>query len=227
MNGIKQFIFLYKNSYEYFINNFAIYKRSFFALVCIDFLSFFPWQMLGVGENSLYEIIANLLGGVLSLVVVVEIILIEKNIHLFNGNKQTKENLLYSAPTYLISTLYTSLFILLGFIFFVIPGFFVAIYLSMVPLASLLTDGNENLYKLSYKITKKKKGLVISFILASLFLEIPNLLFNLIPSWEMRWSANALYSIFNAFLLVLMASTSTRLFYFLYSENADLSQQKK
>ena len=212
MAGVKLFIIFFTESYQKFIKEFSVYSGSFCAFLMIGILSCVPWQGLGFEANSFYEIMLQIIVGILSLIVIVNVVLIEKAKYKI----QEKDELLYAAPTYLIYTLYSSLIILAGLFCFIIPGIIAAIFIGMVPLTSILIDNDHvNYFKLSYRMVRKDTLLIISFGLMSLFIELPSVALDLIPDWRIKLGVGIIYTFIDAAILTTLTITSVRVFYHL------------
>lgn len=212
MPSIKLFFRFLSSSAQTFFTELSFYIGSYIAFLILSLLSCTPWQAMGYEQNSFYEIVSSIGVGILSLIVIVNVILIEKA-----KVKQTeKEELVYAAPTYLIYTLYSSLIIIAGLLCFVIPGIIAAILVGMVPLASVLIDNDSvNYFKISYRMARKDSLLVICFGLTTLLVELPSIGFDLVADWRFKLGAGVLYSFFDAALLLILTMTSVRVFYHL------------
>lgn len=212
MPSVKLFFRFLSSSAQTFFTEFPLYIGSYIAFLILSLLSCTPWQAMGYEQNSFYEIVSSIVVGILSLIVIVNVILIEKA-----KVKQTeKEELVYAAPTYLIYTLYSSLIIIAGLLCFVVPGIIAAILVGMVPLASVLIDNDSvNYFKISYRMARKDSLLVICFGLTTLLVELPSIGFDLVADWRFKLGAGVLYSFFDAALLLILTMTSVRVFYYL------------
>lgn len=212
MTSIKLFLRFLSESARIFLNELSLYLGSYIAFLIVSLMSCIPWQGMGYEPNSFYEIISSIIVGILSLIIIVNIILIEKA-----KVKQTeKEQLVYAAPTYLIYTLYSSLIIIAGLLCFVIPGIIAATLVVMVPLASVLIDNDSvNYFKISYRMACKDALLVICFGLATLLVELPSIGLELIPDWRLKLGAGVFCSLFEAAFFVILTMTSVRVFYHL------------
>ena len=221
MTGIKLFLNFLIESYQKFLTEFSEYTGSYIAFFIISLLSSVPWQGLGFEPNSFYEIMLQIIVGILILIVTVNVILIEKAKY-----KMTeKDQLFYAAPTYLIYTLYSSLFILAGLFCFIVPGIIAAIFVGMVPLASILIDNDSvNYFKLSYRMARKDTLIIICFGLFTLLVESPSFIFDFIPDWRVRFGLNIAYSFIDAAALTILTITSVRLFYYLKVALRDQSE---
>lgn len=221
MTTIKLFLNFLADSYQRFLKNFSEYAGSYSAFLIIGFLSSVPWEGLGYESNNFYEIVMQIIVGVLSLVVIVNVVLIEKSKH----KMVEKEQLIYAAPTYLIYTLYSSLIILAGLFCFIVPGIIAAIIVAMVPLASVLIDNDSvNYFKLSYRMAHKNFLMIICFGLTSLMIEMPSFAFDLIPDWRIKLGVNVGYTFVEAAVLTILTITSVRVFYYLKAILKDQSQ---
>lgn len=221
MTSIKLFLNFLTVSYQNFLNEFSEYAGSYSAFLIIGFLGCVPWEGLGYESNSFYEIVMQIIVGILSLVVIVNVVLIEKSKH----KMVEKEQLVYAAPTYLIYTLYSSLIILAGLFCFIVPGIIAAIIVGMVPLASILIDNDSvNYFKLSYRMARKDFLMIICFGLTSLLIELPSFAFDLIPDWRIKLGASVVYCFIEAAVLTILTITSVRVFYYLKAALNDQSQ---
>jgi hypothetical protein len=220
MESIKLFGTFLKVSLHVFKTEFRTYLNSYIALVIIGLIASCPWEGMGFESNSVYEIILGLIVGILSLVVVVNVILIEKA--KFKGS--TKEELLYATPTYLIYTLYTSLIMLAGFLCLIVPGIVLGVFFGMVPLASILIDNDDvNYFKLSYRMARADPWPIICFGLASLLIELPTFAFDLIPDWHLKLLFNIIFSFLDSALMIIVTLASVRVFYYLKQKLRDQS----
>ncbi len=221
MTGIKLFLNFLTESYQKFSKEFPDYNGSYIAYFLIGILSSVPWQGLGYEANSFYEIMLQIVVGFLVLIVTVNVVLIEKAKY----KMSEKDQLFYAAPTYLIYTLYSSLFILAGLFCFIIPGFIAAIFVAMVPLASILIDNDSvNYFKLSYRMARKDTLIIICFGLTTLLVESPSFLFDFIPDWRIKLGVNLAYSFIDAAVLTILTITSVRVFYYLKLALRDQSE---
>lgn len=221
MTSIKLFLKFLNESLLKFSREFSEYVGSYIALLFVLVMACIPWEGLGYGANSFYEIMLQIIVGILSLIVIVNVILIEKS----KIKMLEKEHLMYAAPTYLIYTLYSSLIILAGLFCFIVPGIIAAILVGMVPLASILIDNDSvNYFKLSYKMARKDTVMIICFGLASLLIELPSFAIDLIPDWRIRLGVSLVYSIVDAAIITIMTITAVRVFYHLKTRLGDQSQ---
>jgi hypothetical protein len=212
MDSVKLFNFFLAQSWGEFKADFPRYRGSYMAFLAIGFMSSFPWTGLGFGENSAYEITTSIAAGILALVVIVNVILVEKA----KIKYAVKEELLYAAPTYLVYTLYSTLLILIGLFCFIIPGIILGVLLFLAPIASVLSEeeGVGYLTK-SYKMAMKDKWLVTTLGAVTLLIEVPTFLFDWIPNWHIQLGVNLLYSFVDAAVLSIVTLTSVKVFYHL------------
>lgn len=221
MGSIKLFLKFLTESYHKFFREFSEYAGSYAAFVIIGALGCVPWEGLGYEANSFYEIMLQIIVGILSLIVIVNVVLIEKA----KVKMIEKEELVYAAPTYLIYTLYSSLIILAGLFCFIVPGIIAAIFVGMVPLASILIDNDSvNYFKLSYRMARKDIFLIISFGVTSLLIELPGFAFDLIPDWRIKLGGSVVFCFIDAAVLSILTITSVRVFYHLKAALKDQSQ---
>lgn len=212
MGSIKTFFSLLADSINVFKKDFPVYMGSYIAMLILDLTASYPFEGMGFGQNSFHEIVMQIIVGILSLIVMVNIILIEKA----KAKNLEKEELMYAAPTYLIYTLYSSLLILGGLFCFIVPGIIIAVLVGMVPLASVLIDNDSiNYFKISYRMARKDALMVICFGLATLIMELPTFGLDLIPDWRVKFGASIAYSFLDAAIMVIVTITSVRVFYHL------------
>lgn len=205
------FSFLAQANREFF-HGFSKYIGSYIAFVIIGLIGSIPWQGLGYEANSFYEIVTQITVGILSLIVMVNVILIQKSI----VKNLDKEELVYAAPTYLIYTLYSTLIIVAGLFCFIVPGVIAAVFVGLVPLASVLIDNDSvNYFKLSYRMARKDLWLVICFGIATLLIELPSFAFDMIPDWRFKRTGNVVYSFLDAAIIIVLTVTSVKVFYHL------------
>jgi hypothetical protein len=199
-----------KESYGELIQKFSLYFNCYITFVLVDFLGSIPWEAMGYGDNSFYSILMSMVVGILNLVIIVEVILIEKS----KLMQREKEKLLFAAPTYLIYTLYYSILFVLGLLCFLIPGIIIAVMLAMVPLASVLLEDNDiNYFKLSYQMAKKDLLLMIIFVFSSLLIELVSTGLAFIPDWRIQLGAKLSYSFLDGLLMIILTMASVKVFY--------------
>ena len=221
MTGIKLFLNFFTESYQKFVREFSEYFGSYISFVFIGLLSSIPWQGLGFEANSFYEITLQVIVGILILIVNVNVVLIEKA----KFKMVDKDQLFYAAPTYLIYTLYSSLFILAGLFCFIIPGIIAAVLVAMVPLASILIDNDSvNYFKLSYRMARKDTLMIICLGLTTILFESPSFIFDFIPDWRLKLLVNISYSFIDAAALTILTITFVRVFYYLKVALKDQSE---
>jgi hypothetical protein len=212
MGSVKLFFSLLMDSFKAFKKEFPEYFGSYLAMLILNLVACYPFEGMGFEQNSFHEIVLQIVVGIMSLIVIVNVILIEKA----KARNLDKEELMYAAPTYLIYTLYSTLLILAGLFCFVVPGIIVAVLVGMVPLASVLIDNDSiNYFKISYRMARKDAVLVICFGLATLLFELPSFGLDLIPDWRVKFGANFVYSFFDSAAMVILTITSVRVFYHL------------
>ncbi|QDK41274.1 hypothetical protein DOM21_07350 [Bacteriovorax stolpii] len=239
MGSIARFFKFLKESWQLVLKNFRVYLASYIAFFLVDVLASIPWQAFGFPEQSTPEILFSLLVGISSLVIIVNVILIEKSRY----KHREKEQLLYSVPTYLIYSLYSVLIILVGpgavllagsmagipqpvmIGLAVLVGLIVAIFVAMVALASVLIDNDSiNYFKMSYRMARQDVLLIICFGALSFLVELPSFAFDQIPDWRFVVSFNLLYAFFDAAAMITLTVTSVRIFYYLKHQLNDQSQ---
>lgn len=239
MGSIARFFKFLKESWQLVLKNFRVYLASYIAFFFVDVMASIPWQAFGFPEQSAPEIVFSLCVGIASLVIIVNVILIEKSRY----KHREKEQLLYSVPTYLVYSLYSVLTILIGpglvlliggmihlpqsviLGLAVLVGLIVAIFVAMVALASVLIDNDSiNYFKLSYRMARQDMLLIICFGVLSLLVELPSFAFDQIPDWRFVVSFNLLYAFFDAAAMIALTVTSVRIFYYLKHQLNDQSQ---
>lgn len=212
MGSVKLFFSFLVDSFKVFKKEFPEYLGSYLAILIINLVASYPFEGMGFEQNSFYEIVLQIVVGIMSLIVIVNVILIEKA----KAKNLEKEPLMYAAPTYLIYTLYSTLLILGGLFCFIVPGIIVAVLVGMVPLASVLIDNDSiNYFKISYRMACKYPVLVISFGLATLLMELPSFGLDLIPDWRVKFAANFAYSFLDSAVMIVLTITSVKVFYHL------------
>ena len=205
--------FLKESCFEV-MKNFSLYLNCYIAFIVVDLLASIPWAGLGYEDNSFASIITSVIVGIINLIIVVQVILIEKA----TEKSTVKEQLLYAAPTYLIYTLYYSIIFIIGFACFIIPGIILILILGLAPLASVLIDNDSvNYFKLSYQLAKKDIALMVAFILASLVTELMGLAFDFIQNWQVKFGVSVVYSFLDALILIVVTKASVKTFYYLKS----------
>lgn len=222
-------------------SNFGIYLPTYIVFVILNIIGAIPWEGLGFGEKSFTEIITSIVVGLASLVLVTNIILIEKS----RIKVREKEKLIYAAPTYLIYTLYSSLIILLCFSFvmlfpasrpgvmtgvslavlFMLAKFFVvaipaiiaAVCVAMVPLASVLIDNDSaNYFKISFKMARTAPFLIFLFGASSLLIEVPAVAIDFfVQEWTTKFAIGFLYAFVDSFIIIALTKASVAIFYYL------------
>lgn len=212
MGSVKLFFSFLVASLKVFKKEFPEYLGSYLAMLIINLVACYPFEGMGFEQNSFHEIVLQIVVGIMSLIVIVNVILIEKA----KAKNLEKEELMYAAPTYLIYTLYSTLLILGGLFCFIVPGIIIAILVGMVPLASVLIDNDSiNYFKISYRMARKDAVLIICFGLATLLFELPSLGLDLIPDWRVKFGTNFAYSFIDSAVMVILTITSVRIFYHL------------
>ena len=220
MDSLKLFCSFYQDSYKKFTSQLRSYLGSYIAQVFIGFLAAIPWTMMGYESNSPTEMFMTLINVLLSLMVIVNVVLIEKA--KMKGSE--KESLMYATPTYLIYTLYTTIIILAGLFLLVVPGVIAAVLLAMVPLAAVLIDNDSvNYFKLSIKMAKSNPGIIVWFGIFSVLIEAPNFGLDFISNWNIKLLLKVVYTFIDSALLILLTITSVRIFYHLKTKIGDLS----
>ncbi|MBC7430159.1 MAG: hypothetical protein H7336_16215 [Bacteriovorax sp.] len=212
MNSIKLYGRFFKESYQETVKNFNVYAVCFIFFILADFFASIPWTGLGYEDNSFYSIIMNVLVGLANLIIVVQVILIEKS----RIKGSDKEKLLYAAPTYLIYTIYYSILMLIGLACFIVPGIILGVALAMVPLAAVLIDNDSiNYFKVSWKMAKKDSVLIVFFVLSSIVTELVGLGLDFIPDWRVKLGVNVVYSFIDALVMIVITKVSVKIFYHL------------
>lgn len=241
MGSLKLFFIFLSDSFIDFKANFKIYFPSYIAFLFVNFIGAIPWEGLGFGEKSFFEIVTSVIIGLTSLVIVTNIILIEKS----KIKAREKEKLLYAAPTYLIYTLYSTLIILACFVFLIffpatspgvsegttfgvmilagkfslvaIPAVLAAVCVAMVPLASVLIDNDSvNYFKLSFQMAIKAPLLIFCFGASALLVETPAIVIDLFATeWMTRFIGGVLYSFVDSIIIIILTKASVTIFYYL------------
>ncbi len=202
------------------LSQFEVYKRSFWFILILGIMSCIPWQAMGFEDNSLPEIVNSIVIAITSLVLVVNVILIEKK----NILGRPKEKLLYSAPTYLIYTFYSSLlFLIPSFIIFsltnswyvvFVPAVLIGVCLVMVPVCSVCIDNDDvNYFKFSLGIVRRKPFLLLLFFVFTTLLEIIPFAFDLISFSYLKLGMTLIYSVLETMLIIILTKISVKIFY--------------
>lgn len=212
MNSFKVFFSFFALSFREFLLNKKDYFQSCVALFCINLITSIPWQGMGYASNGLYEILCNILAALLSLVVIVNIVMIEKS----KIKERSKEGLLYTIPTYLIYTLYCMIIISMGLFLYIVPGILAYLVLLMVPLSSVLIDNDSvNYFKVSFKMFRKEPLLIFILGLTTIISEGVFFLFDLIPDWQTAMTVEILYGVVDAVLITVVTMTSVKTFFYI------------
>ena len=241
MRSIKYFFVFLLDAVSDLLSHVRRYLLTYIAFLVMNFFSIIPWEGLGFGEKSLAEILTSISIGLVSLVLVTNIILIEKS----RIKVREKEKLIYAAPTYLIYTLYSTLIILVCLSFVMLfpagrpgpmtgsisemlimgakftvvalPAIVAAVCVAMVPLASVLIDNDSaNYFKVSFKMAKTAPFLIFLFGASSLLIEVPAVLVDFfIKDVSSKLALGLLYSFFDSFFIIILTKASVLNFYHL------------
>lgn len=212
MGSLKIFFGFIGNSVKEVAANPKNYLASALALFVINLITAIPWRAMGYESNSFYEIVCNILAAILNLVVIVNIVMIEKG----KIKDRPKEGLLYTIPTYLIYTLYCMIIISIGLFLYIIPGLLAYMVLLMVPLASVLIDNDSiNYFSVSFKMLKKEPVIIFCLSAATIFSELIFFAFDLIPDWRVAMGVEISYGVVDAFIITILTITSVKCFYYI------------
>lgn len=212
MDSLKIFFGFLRSAASEVAANPKDYFMSAVALFAINLITAIPWRAMGYESNSFYEILSNIIAAILNLVVIVNIVMIEKS----KIKDRPKEGLLYTIPTYLIYTLYCMIIISIGLFLYIIPGLIAYMILLMVPLASVLIDNDSiNYFSVSFKMMKKEPLIIFCLSAATIFSELIFFLFDLIPDWRIAMGVEITYGLFDAFLVTVLTITSVKCFYYI------------
>lgn len=244
MGSIKSFFHFLIHSIKETKSEFGVYFPTYVAFLFMNFIGVFPWAGMGYGENSFIEVVTSIVVGLVSLVLVTNIVLIEKS----RIKSREKEKLLYAAPTYLIYTLYSSLIILacLSFLMFfpakrpdvmsgvnleimyilgrffiaAIPAIVAAVCVAMVPLASILIDNDSvNYFILSFSMAKRAPLLIFLIGGCSILIEAPALLIDYFAQdWMTKFAFGFLYAFVDSLIIIILTKASVAIFYHLKKE---------
>ena len=217
MKSINLFKNFLSESITDFKNNKSLFFTSAIWMLIFCLLSCIPWEAMGFESGSGWEISVGVVVGILTLIVVANIILIEKA----RLSNKAKEKILYGAPSYLVYTLSSSLVVLAGIILLIIPGFLALVYLSMAPVAALLSENKKDGFlKQSVALVKKNVGVVAVFVGVSLGIEVLSMGVDFISKWQVRLFVGVLYSLFEALSSVILTMVSVKIYYYLNSSSA-------
>ena len=227
MNNINIFIHALKSAHQLFKVEYAKYNKSFLSLVFIGLISSIPYKYFGLHLAGIDEAI-EIIGSFISLIFIVNIIMIEKA----RFYKREKEKLIYSAPTFLIYTFYSTLLMAAGPILVLgltkllsmphflqmflaaIPGIAVGLLVVFIPYASVLIDSDSvNYFKISFRMTSEKLGLAILVFFSALILEIFPLMFEFMQNPLAKSATLFLFSILNAYLYVIFSIAFVKIFF--------------
>ncbi len=227
MNAITVYLHALKSAHQLFSTEYGKYNKSFLSLIFIGLISAIPFRYFGVHLAGLDEV-TEIVGSFISLIFIVNIIMLEKA----RFYKREKEKLIYSAPTFLIYTFYSTLLMAVGPIIILavtklfslpqylqmilagIPGLIVGLLVAFVPYASVLIDNDSvNYFKISFRMTTGNWGLTFLVFISALALEAFPLLFELLPNPLVKALGMGVFAFLNAYLYVLFSIGFVKIFF--------------
>lgn len=212
MISMNLFFDFFKTSFIEVRKNKNIYLKAFFALIFLENLESIG-LLLGVVPESHLALSLTIISAFLGFIVISQVVLIQKKIHSGVGAE-----LKYFVPTFLLYHLYYSFVFLIGLFFFIVPGVYALIFLSLVPFVAVLDDNvHTSYFKRSITLVKKNIGLVAWMAIANFCLELSVLVIYPIQNLIIKAIANLIYSIPDAFLTIVMTVVIVKIYYFLES----------
>ena len=209
MNGLKLFGSFFKTSIKQILEDKKTYYKSFFALVFLGNVeTLFPF--LGAAPESVYYIFLSVFTTLLTFIILSQVVLVQKKLQ--GGVGELK----YFVPTFLLYNLYYSFLFFIGLFLFIVPGFYVLIFFSMVPFIAVLDDECEgSFYEASKLLVKKNVGLVVWATLINLLIEFSALLITPIENAVVKGSLNLVYSLVDSFITLVMIISMVKIYYYL------------
>ncbi|MBC7541045.1 MAG: hypothetical protein H7281_19660 [Bacteriovorax sp.] len=209
MKALHLFWSFVKTSNSEILENKQTYLSAFIALIILGNVeTVFP--LLGVTTESNVFIFLTIFATLATFVILSQIVLIQKKTH--GGSGELK----YFVPTFLLYNLYYSFLFFAGLLVFIVPGFYVLIFFSMVPFVAVLDDECEgSFFKASKLLVKKNVKLVAWASVINLLVEFSAFLVSPIQNPGLKAVANFLFSIPDAFVTLIMTVTTVKIYYYL------------
>jgi hypothetical protein len=199
-----------ESSYTDFKEHKHLFIRSFIVLVVLNLLDAIPWEITGAGPNSGMEIALEILVGIASLFITVDVI----NSQVAIIRQKTKERMLYTVPSFFISQILYMLITLAGLVLVIVPGIAAFILLGLAPLLTIV-EPNVSAFKRSFHLSKKEFATVAILMIGSLILEFFPYGVSLIPGWELRSTMLLILSYPLALISFLVVQSNVKLYFHL------------
>lgn len=207
---------LFISSYEDFKTNKNLFLKTFIVLVIINICEAFPWELTGE-QNSAPEILFNIVIGVITLIISVDVI----NSQVAIIKQQGKERLLYTVPSFFIAQILYILISLFGLALFIIPGLLAFVFFGFAPLLTIVEPENfSTSFKRSFHLVKKDFLTVAIFNIVILALELVPALIALIPGWQLRAILLIALSYPLALLSFLFMQAMVKLYFYLVQKES-------
>ena len=209
MDDLKLFWSFNISSYEEIMNNKKNYLNAFLALILLGNLeSFFP--LIGVLQDSNAFIFLSIMTTLATFIILSKVVLLQK---IQNGGTG---QLRYMVISFLLYNLYYSFLFFAGILLFVIPGFYVLIFFSMVPFVAVLDDDCQGSYFVESKILVKKNIKLLSIAsIINLLVEFSSLLTSPIQNATVKAITNLIFSVPFSFITLVMTVTFVKIYYYL------------
>lgn len=209
MSGLKLFWEFAKASFLEIYDDKKTYLNAFFALILLDNIETI-YPLLGVGEETNTFLALSIIATLLSFIVLSQVVLIQKRKR--GGDGELK----YFVPTFLLYNLYYSFLFFAGLLLFVIPGFYVLFYFSMVPFIAVLDDDADGDYfKKSRLLVKQNVPLIVWTSILNLIVDVSALLITPIQDQTAKVFFKAFFSIPDALFTLVMTVVTVKVFYHL------------
>lgn len=209
MSGLKLFWSFAKSAALEVWDNKNLYASAFFALLLLGNVETL-YPLLGVAEDSNAYIALTIIATLLIFIVLSQVVLIQKRKHGGVGE------LGFFVPTFLLYNLYYSFLFFVGLLLFIIPGFYVLIFFSMVPFVAVLDDEAQGqFFKKSRELVKKNISLVAWVSVINLSMDLSSLLFSPIEDPMIKAFSHFIFSIPDAFVTIVMTITTVKVYYYL------------
>jgi len=186
------------------------YKLSLLGFIVLGLIDAIPWEGMNYLENSGPEILSQVVIFLLSIIVSVDVINTQKTLL----TEMPEEKLLFTAPAFLIYSLYFTICVLLGLVLFILPGVLALVFLTLAPFVAVLLN-EESPMKASIRLTKKNPLLVAGMAIILLAIELFPALFNFLPRWEVKFFLELLFIFPMALLSLIFIQTMVRVTLFL------------
>lgn len=209
MKGLGLFWSFVRASSSEILENKKTYIKAFIALIFLgNAETFFPF--LGVMPESNGFIILTILTTIAIFIILSQIVLVQKKNH--GGTGELK----YFVPTFLLYNLYYSFLFFAGLLLFIVPGIYVLIFFSMVPLVAVLDDECQGSFFSASKLLVKKNIPLVAWASGiNLLVEFSALLVSPIENPMLKGIASFFFSIPDAFISLVMTITTVKIFYYL------------